>query len=463
VSVTLREQQAEPDLREQMDPAAKSLADALRITYRLVQVAAVGIAGLFLLSGFQAVQEGQRGIRLLLGRVQDDGLAPGFQFTLPEPFGEIVKVRTGAETLRLDREFFPNLPEQDRGRALSELRFFETKLDPGSDGQLITGDFNLAHTRVGVTYRRDNIRQNAGGIHPDAEERMIRAAVQRGVLQAAAVTGIDDFVKQSGSNATAGSSTNAAAAATAGPLAQRAREAAQQTLDAMGTGIRIDDLTLVDRAPMLALMADFQKVQSNQSEAKKEIETATQERVRRLTDTAGEVHTTVLRLIDRYDQQLRGTDKAAAEATLAQIDEILDGREVTVDGQVIPALAISGDVARKLSNAREYRSSVVSRAQADAALFLVKLDAYRKNPSVLLTGEWVDAFTAFMSRENIEAFILPPGARIQELTLNRDPDRTRELEVLAQRRAAEDRMRRVMDESERNKFSTGAPSRTVRE
>ncbi len=460
-SVTLREQQAEPDLRDQMDPAAKSLADALRITYRFVQVAVVGIFALFLLSGFQAVQEGERGIRLLLGAVRDDDLGPGFQFTLPEPFGEIIKVRTGAQTLRVDREFFPNLPEQDRGKAVSELRHIaNARLDPASDGQLITGDFNIAHARVSVTYRRENVRDNAARIAPDAEERMIRAAVQRGVVHAAAEANIDQFVRQAGGASTGASGTEAAGVA-GGGLPARARELAQQTLDQMGTGIRIDDLALVDRAPMLGLMADFERVQSNQSAAKKEIETATQERVKRLTDTAGEAHATLLRLIERYDGLLREGKTAAADAVLAQIDAVMDGQPIDEPGAKLAGNAVSGEVSRQLTGAREYRSSVVSRAQADAGLFLVKLDAYRRNPSVLLTGEWVEAFSAFMRNDNVEWFVLPPGARVQELTLNRDQDVARAREVAAQRKAAEQRTARMVAEDERNKFTTGTPSRTV--
>jgi regulator of protease activity HflC (stomatin/prohibitin superfamily) len=462
-SVTLREQQAEPDLRDQMDPAARSLADALRISYRFVQVAVVGIFVIFLLSGFQAVQEGERGLRLVLGKVRDDDLAPGFQFTLPEPFGEIVKVRTGAQPLRLDQEFFPSLPEQERNRPLSELRNSgRAQLDPQSDGQLLTGDFNLGHARVSVTYRRDDIRANATRVLPEAEEQMIRAAVRRGVVHAVAGTTIDDFLKQTDAPAgAAGGAAGGGGAAATTELARVARESAQQVLDQMGSGIRIDDLAIVDRAPMLQLLKDFERVQSNQSAAKKEIEAAEQERVRRLSDAAGDAHGVLLSLIDRYDGLSRAGKTAEAEAVLSTIDAIMDGREVEVEGRMIGAGTVSGEVARALTSAREYRASVVSRAQADATLFRVKLDAFERNPSVLLAGEWTEAMAAFMGRESVEAFVLPPGARVQELMLNRDPEVERQREVAAQRKAAEERVRRVTEEAERERFKNAPPPKTV--
>jgi hypothetical protein len=49
-----------------LDPATKSLADALRITYRLLQASMVVLIGLYVLSGFQSVKESERGIRLTM-------------------------------------------------------------------------------------------------------------------------------------------------------------------------------------------------------------------------------------------------------------------------------------------------------------------------------------------------------------------------------------------------------------
>ena len=45
-------------MRQAMDPANQSLGEALRLSYRLLQVAIVGLLITFLFSGFQTVQEG---------------------------------------------------------------------------------------------------------------------------------------------------------------------------------------------------------------------------------------------------------------------------------------------------------------------------------------------------------------------------------------------------------------------
>ena len=50
---------ADAELREAMDPANQSLADALRLSYRVLQFVILALLALFLVSGFQRVDESQ--------------------------------------------------------------------------------------------------------------------------------------------------------------------------------------------------------------------------------------------------------------------------------------------------------------------------------------------------------------------------------------------------------------------
>ena len=54
---------AQAAMREAMDPANQSLAEALRLSFRVLQVVIVILIALFLFSGFQTVQEGYTGVR----------------------------------------------------------------------------------------------------------------------------------------------------------------------------------------------------------------------------------------------------------------------------------------------------------------------------------------------------------------------------------------------------------------
>jgi hypothetical protein len=148
-----------------------------------------------------------------------------------------------------------------------------------------------------------------------------------------------------------------------------------------------------------------------------------------------------------------------AAAVLAQIDAIIEGKPVEVDGVEIGAVA-GGKVAGVMAAARQYRSSVVSRAIADGALFRAKKAAFEANPAVVATSDWTDAFAAFLGRENVEMMLLPAGTRMVDIYLNSDPDVRRQREREATRVAAEKSAADQARQLEENKFKDqGIPTR----
>ena len=80
---------AEAAMRQAMDPANQSLGEALRLSYRVLQVAILALVVVFLFSGFQTVQEGQTGVKTFFGRVVgapgDEQVSPGLQPFWPYP------------------------------------------------------------------------------------------------------------------------------------------------------------------------------------------------------------------------------------------------------------------------------------------------------------------------------------------------------------------------------------------
>src|SRR5690606_33585140 len=82
-------------LRDAMDPANQSLAEALRLSYRVLQIVMLLLVVLFLASGFRTVDDGQSGVATVWGRIRTvDGeaaLSPGPQFSLyPYPIGDFI-------------------------------------------------------------------------------------------------------------------------------------------------------------------------------------------------------------------------------------------------------------------------------------------------------------------------------------------------------------------------------------
>ena len=70
--VVSNEANSDVRLREAMDPANQSLADALRLSFRLLQVGILALLAVFLFSGFQTVEEGDVGVRTRFGAIVGD-------------------------------------------------------------------------------------------------------------------------------------------------------------------------------------------------------------------------------------------------------------------------------------------------------------------------------------------------------------------------------------------------------
>ncbi|MCC6228208.1 MAG: hypothetical protein IT432_03170 [Phycisphaerales bacterium] len=421
-SITLRQGSEMESPGALMDAAHKSLADALRITFGLVQIGMVVLAGLYVLSGFQSVKQNEQGIRLLFGKIDADGLEPGFQFSLPAPLGEMVKVSTGAESVDLDTEFWIRISPGDKEKPIDSLPKLP-KLNPEQEGAVLTGDGNVAHTQWKASYRRVKPGEFAKSIMPSDEAAIVRAAVQRGVVQAVSQTGIEDLLKQSASE-------RASVAATA-------RDVAQGILDRAKSGIVIEQLILKDKMPPLYVRDSFAKVQTAASNSGTEQDKARSEREQKLNKVAGAAAPALLTLIRQYELQTEKNDQPAAEKILATIYKLLDGEAVEVDGTTLSSGAASGEVASILGQARLYRSEVVNQRQSQLISYQAKLEQFKSNPLAMVNREWQEAITAMYARENVQLMASPPGTRTLELLLNADPDILRELDILRKRKESE--------------------------
>ncbi len=412
-----------------LDPANQSLADALRITFRVLQFAMIVLVVLYALSGFQTIKEGERGMRLLFGAVKAQNLEPGFQWSAPFPLGELVRVSGGANEVRVDDAFWVEVPAGTARDTSPDKLAPTSSLKPADrSGSVLTADGSIAHARVSAVYRRENAYEYARHILPEHEQRIVRLAIQRGVVNACAGAPIDELLKQAGGDAST--------------VGGRARASAQEFLDALASGIVIDSLN-IEAMPPLYVRKEFANVQAAVSQAAKAIAAARSHANETLSTMAGEASDALLEAIAAYEATLAGSDERTRQGALAKIDAILDGEPV---GAGTRAPRVSGQVAQIIAKARQSRADVVSRRRADLALFEAKLEQYRSNSRVMLVREWSRAMAKFLERPTVELMLVPPGTRTLQLVLNPDPtfrkkmeERQRELEGIKaqEKRAAE--------------------------
>jgi regulator of protease activity HflC (stomatin/prohibitin superfamily) len=455
-SVTLRQGEARAQsVGDLMDPANKSLADALRIAYVLLQVLIGVMVVVFIFSGMQTIGASEVGVRTFLGKIQASDLQPGLHLSWPEPIGSILKVQTNEQSVELKRDFFPNLtaPEEiqlvDKG-VLGLAEGGRDSLDPDTDGALLTADGSLVHTRWLVTYRRSNSWRSLERIakDPDAadeysiEKQIVTAAVRRGIVHAAATMTIDEVLYNQPDSSRKGAFR---------PVSDLAKEEAQKMLDSMDLGITIQQFAMKNPMPPRFVMKEFSAVQTAQADASKKREDAISESRQKLTRAAGEGSSTILDMIDKYGVQLVAGRTAEADQTLNSIQDLMLRKPLTIDGKPVSA-TVSGDVSRTLAEADQYRASVVSKAQADAATYSAKLLAFRSNPQVFLTTEWTDAYTAFSERKTLQALLLPPGLERVVLQINKDPTIAKMIEEEISKAEAEENLRRIRDKRQRELY-----------
>ncbi len=255
--------------------------------------------------------------------------------------------------------------------------------------------------------------------------------------EASAQTTIDELLKQTSGQA-------------GGTTAQIARALAQQLLDQQHAGIVIDSVTL-DPKPPRAVFDDFAKVQAAVSNAAKAIEEARLAARQQLNAAAGAAAAPLVAAIDDYEQALARRDEPAQQAALARVDEMLDLGHAKDGGSDV---LVTGEAARLMSEARQYRSEVVARRRGEHDTFLAKLEQFRSNPDVMVRNEWASALAEFYAQPNVDTFFVAPGMATTILNLNRDPDVAREVEKAIKEKQTEDTRKLRLQEAENQRFKT---------
>jgi regulator of protease activity HflC (stomatin/prohibitin superfamily) len=434
-SVTLRQGDAAPtqSVGDLMDPANKSLADALRIAYRLLQASIVVMILLFMFSGLQQIGASEVGVRLTLGKIVARDLKQGLAWSWPQPFGDVLKVPTTDQSVDVRNAFFPNLTAAEE-KTLSEkhesgMEGGRNSLDPDTDGALLTADEWIVHTRWSVTYGRRADARSLERIAGEAEERsIVMAAVRRGVVHAAATMTADEVLYDQPSKAREASFEK---------IADVAKREAQKFLNDMDLGIELKQFTRSEKMPPRFLIRDFGAVQTAQAEAEKQRSAAEQEAREKLANAAGEAAPLILAQIDKYGNELTAGNKAEAETTLKTIHSLMLREPVTIDGKEVQP-SVAGQVSKTLAEALQYKTSVRARAEGDAKAFNHSLEAFKANPQVYLSSEWAGAYKAFSSHESVQFMLLPPGLERLVLMINRDPDVDKKIKMEKAQKEAED-------------------------
>jgi membrane protease subunit HflK len=404
---------ADVEMRRAMDPANQSLADALRLSYRILQLAIFGLAIVFLFSGFQTVAENYTGVRTLFGAIEGEGedaqLAPGLQPFWPYPVGEIITVPM-RRAVRVDHAFWPKLASSELTiNQATDSAAVTTPLRPGVDGSLMLRNGDLAHAKIEAEYEIEDAVEYLDQFSAEEADRVVGFALQRATVQVAAASTLDWFLENREESS------------------EEIGRVAQETLDQIESGIRLVSVSLPERLPPLAVRKAVQGVQTAREQAKTAVEVARGDVQATQDGAAGPAaYVDLTRLIDEYELALSSGDLDQAELALDEVNQRFEQDDV------------SGDAAAVISKARAYRSMIESTLGNDARRLAGLLPAYRENPSQLVRQLWLDAYRDVLAGPEVEVFSAPPGMGSLALRLSSSQDiATARRDAQVERRKAE--------------------------
>lgn len=255
-------------------------------------------------------------------------------------------------------------------------------LRPGQDGYLLTGDANIMHMAWTLTYRVTDAKRYYLGFAEDPKpqpnapkdapksdrrgvETLIRSALEDAVIQEAGIRPVEDVFRPGG--------TAAAVAAGREGLTDAVRARVVKTLEGLDVGIEVQQVSLVEVQPPVAVQLAFRDV------------------LNAATD--------------------KDTDVRKALAYEKRVVTEAEGRASQV-----------------LSDARAYRTRVAESVKASAAYFETVRAEYEKNPDTMLVSLYADTMREILAKAETKYILhaAAPGAGQEvRLLLGPEPEKPR--------------------------------------
>jgi membrane protease subunit HflK len=391
---------------EPADPAQKSLADAMRVSFMILKVIMAAMVIFYASTGIFRVEPQEEVVRLQFGKIIGEGdgqvYKQGWYVGWPYPIEEKVKVPITEQSVSIRSAFWYEPAAVGSN--------FAGPLNPEKDGSLLTGDASIVHGRFEVYYTINNVIDFVTnvGMKPQPNEMsdaetLVTSVAEQGIVYAAAQIKADDFIK--------GEFNRSAA------LGRM-----QQVLDELNAGIKIVRLVMDDSEAPLAVRPAYNMVTNAESDRGQKISAARQMRTNLLNEAAGEAHDDLFKLVSDYELAQSAGDKDAAGALAQQIDTAFDQLRMPEESG---GTAIGGEASRLISEANTYRTETVEQVKAEANSFRTLLSKYREAPELFASREWQRARETIFTGD-VETVYNNSGQLY--LDVNTDPELSRKRE-----------------------------------
>ena len=189
-------------LREALDPANQSLRDALRLSFRVLQMVMVVLVVVFLFSGLKTIEPGQIGLRLQLGQLEEEALEPGAHLALPFPAGDVIVLDGRGQSWDLEDAFMPLAATRRGTESATDAASVNDFIRPGRDGAVLLQGADIGHLRLRGNWevseparllRSVDPQESRGSTGVDAN-RLVELLTERAVVHATAGRSLEELL-----------------------------------------------------------------------------------------------------------------------------------------------------------------------------------------------------------------------------------------------------------------------------
>ena len=388
-----------------LDAAQRSLADALRTSFRILKFAMIVLVIAYFLSGVFTVEQSKQAMVLRLGRPVGEKRYPGMHWALPAPIDQIIEIPVRqSTTLTIDSHWL-HLSDKYKNMSLDDVPVAQRGLHPVRDGALLAGDRGMVHIKWRVTYRIDDLENYVEFVadedYTQVKDKSKAEAIITKLLERAAIDVVGGYT------------TEEATLKRLNELREQVKRRVNDDLGALATGIFVEKTEIPESTPPIQTRSAFRNVTRAENRKQTMIREAEQQKTNTLNEAAGAAHKELIDLLnDQKEAESRG-DTAEVARLEAEISH-----KVEFDA--------SGTAGRMIREAKGYYTSVVQQMRADAEQYDTLLDEWLQRRDLLVTRVWEEAKQNLMGTAGIRKMYRPLGAQFR-IHVGLDP-REREIE-----------------------------------
>lgn len=402
---------------EELDAAAKSLSEALRISFVILKVIMLVLIIIFLASGFRTVGSDEQAIVLRFGKIRGVGeerlLGPGLHWVFPYPVDEIVKIPVQKKVnLPIDTFWYSQSSAEILGEGPKRRDRVPEKLNPVRDGYCITrsekqdvaltgstgSDYNIVHCKWQLTYKIDDPERFFRNVFVDLEKipagqnysdvifnnitRPLEYMVADAVVTAMVNYTIDDILFEQ-----------------VAAITQHVKRLLQEKFDTIESGIQVVSVQLTDKTWPRQVDEAFQELIKARQDSKKAESEARTYAEKTLNKVAGPVAGQLYAAL-----QNQNTSNEQLEFLWSQL---------------------AGTAQGIITEAQAYRTNVVASAQARAEYLKKILPEFRKRPELVMQKIYQDVIVDVLANAE-DKYVVQPAkdskSREVRIYITRDPN-----------------------------------------